>query len=569
MTNSFTFFDDQSFAAQLQDLLGTAQASAQIDPSSEETKSAFADVYNYIYDAITVYDGITSAAGPAPDVDPDVWEWVGGARDVNSNTGFFASFIRQYTEAQYDLRYGADSISQSALDANVQIASNLIASNFAADIISKINDPTAQSQLPDIKSVANDDAGAAASTIFNSNFSPWAGTILFAYLGDTAPLQEWVLNLATHTENGVTYKNLTGTYDLVSIAAVTEQMATVSNSIQAFLNSGELFDTVNGNGLGLIATAGLLSDMRTIATSFFNGAYGLSGNEAGFQFDIGSALPLAPAGSIFSFVGQPNYILGLEGDDTGSHAIQTTAGNDIVNAGPGNDTIIGSTGNDLIDGGTGTDTVSYAGVSGGIVVTEEQVSGTLYTDRLDVTKSAGGLDYLYGVEKVIGTASADTFNLIAPANRIIDGGGETDTVTYAQPVVVDETTGYVWNAAGTGHDTLLNVETVNETAGRIVVGGMAVQVPYAAAADALRDYSAERAGAAAINIDVSDRFTQFGDQLAYFYEATHTVIASVAFGGQAPATTGAPGIDIGFYTTNPLDVVDRDRDPGRLRRAQV
>ena len=153
--------------------------------------------------------------------------------------------------------------------------------------------------------------------------------------------------------------------------------------------------------------------------------------------------------------------MGPEGNDQGivtfdsggsnSESALAYSGNDIVNAGPGNDTIIGSTGNDLIDGATGTDTVSYAGLSGGITVTEEQVSGTLYTDRLDVTKSAGGLDYLYGVEKVIGTASADTFNLISPANRVIGGGGGSgDSVSYALPVTLEAATGLISGHAWDG-----------------------------------------------------------------------------------------------------------------------
>ena len=294
------------------------------------------------------------------------------------------------------------------------------------------------------------------------------------------------------------------------------------------------------------------------------------------------------------------------------------SGDDILLGGAGNDVLYGGKGNDILHGGLWADDLpagfdpagqflnalatdqvdwhSLGGVADGYdTASYANLDEAITFNPVDftVTKQDGGVDHLYSIEKIVGNpiqhdtlsvpgtgtlhetapghfnyngqafelqnftnitgdSNAQTFSLYAPSNHVIDGGGGTDTVTYAQSVVVDETTGHVWNAAGTGRDTLLNV-AVSETAGRIVAGSVAVQAAYGVPLDALRDYSAMRA-AAAINIDVSDRFTHFND-VAYFYEATHTVVASVAFGGQAPAITGVPSIDIGFYTSNPLDVI--------------
>ena len=355
----------------------------------------------------------------------------------------------------------------------MQGASNRVAEFFANSIIQS-------NSLPTLNDIVKLDGGAGVSPVFNgqlhagetytSNYSPWSGTVLFAYLGDGQPFRDWILNLHPVQNSGTEYfKALGGTYDLVSVAAAAH---IVSDSLPGSDVLIQIRDVIDNNSIGRTDTESLLQNLRTEATSFFESAYGLP-NEGRFQ--IGGDLPLCSNTEMvsgFDYLVHPRYILGTEGNDQGivtfdsggsnSESALAYSGNDIVNAGPGNDTIIGSTGNDLIDGATGTDTVSYAGLSGGITVTEEQVSGTLYTDRLDVTKSAGGLDYLYGVEKVIGTASADTFNLISPANRVIGGGGGSgNSVSYALPVTLEAATGLIWDTHGTGRDTLVNFDPSN------------------------------------------------------------------------------------------------------------
>ncbi|MGB4058471.1 MAG: hypothetical protein WBK77_10355 [Alphaproteobacteria bacterium] len=170
---SFPFTSQQ--ASDIQALL----AQAAIDEQTE-LLGAYTPVYDYIFEAIT--DGYgTLFESPKDGVELSVWQWVNGARDVNTGTGFFADFIRDYTKAQYELRYG-----ESLSDTEVQIRSNQIIKAFAEDI-TNADGLNPNHELPTISDTALHDAGAVASTIFNgtlqgvpdytANFSPWAGTV--------------------------------------------------------------------------------------------------------------------------------------------------------------------------------------------------------------------------------------------------------------------------------------------------------------------------------------------------------------------------------------------------------
>ncbi|WP_260687716.1 calcium-binding protein [Pseudomonas sp. AO-1] len=109
-------------------------------------------------------------------------------------------------------------------------------------------------------------------------------------------------------------------------------------------------------------------------------------------------------------------INGTNGADT----LTGTSGDDEINGLAGNDLIRGSAGADKIDGGTGTDTVDYSASADGI--------------NVDIRSNAVGLagiggdaqgDTLSGIEKVIGTAFNDTFNLDT-ATATFEGGAGDD-----------------------------------------------------------------------------------------------------------------------------------------------
>jgi serralysin len=114
--------------------------------------------------------------------------------------------------------------------------------------------------------------------------------------------------------------------------------------------------------------------------------------------------------------------------DGGNDSLSGGNGNDIVNGGPGNDILMGGLGNDTLNGGGGFDEAAYAAATAPI--------------NVDLSLSAGratgahGMDKLRGIEKVTGSAFADTLtgdanaNVLSggPGNDVLRGGAGNDTL---------------------------------------------------------------------------------------------------------------------------------------------
>ncbi|MGB0694185.1 MAG: hypothetical protein ACPGOY_00955 [Rhodospirillaceae bacterium] len=123
-----------------------------------------------------------------------------------------------------------------------------------------------------------------------------------------------------------------------------------------------------------------------------------------------------------------------------------------VTGGSGNDTITGNSGNNALDGGDGTDTISFASETAGITVSLTTGSAT---------GTGIGTDTLANFENIIGGSGDDTFTGNA-ANNSLDGGGGSDTVSYA-----GDTSGLTASLAdgtasgtGIGSDTLTSIENL-------------------------------------------------------------------------------------------------------------
>jgi Ca2+-binding RTX toxin-like protein len=152
--------------------------------------------------------------------------------------------------------------------------------------------------------------------------------------------------------------------------------------------------------------------------------------------------------------------VGGDGDDhfftTGSKSIQ-------LSGGTGDDVFSGSADSegDLFDGGSGLDTVSYAD------------SDTAITIDLSVGSAQGGAaenDVLYSIERVIGTAFADSFTGDDYDNSFeggagadsIDGGEGADTASYESSgaaVSIDLTAGTISGGDAAG-DTFTSIENL-------------------------------------------------------------------------------------------------------------
>ncbi len=141
------------------------------------------------------------------------------------------------------------------------------------------------------------------------------------------------------------------------------------------------------------------------------------------------------------------------GDDN----INCDGADDTVNAGGGNDTVSGGGGNDTIDGGTGSDTLNGDGG-------RDTINGGLGNDTLNGGNGNDTLNGGAGNDTINGGNGNDTIEISLGADTI-DGGDGTDTYdASAAPgdITVNLNAG---TTAGTGGDTLANVENVDGGAG--------------------------------------------------------------------------------------------------------
>ena len=156
-----------------------------------------------------VIGAITDAGGdPLNGVDDAVALWIQGARNVNADQGAFAGYIRDYTARQVQELRSGQSLEPSVLDAT----SDMIAMRFVATLFGALTEPSQDPPatlvgtysalvLPTLSEIGNIDAASAAAGIFKDisglpNYSPWAGTPLFAYFGDGSFLGTGCLRLA-------------------------------------------------------------------------------------------------------------------------------------------------------------------------------------------------------------------------------------------------------------------------------------------------------------------------------------------------------------------------------------
>ncbi|MDP8874569.1 hemolysin, partial [Serratia marcescens] len=388
-------------------------------------------VYAASVDALT---DPNHANQPIQGVDIAVYTWIKGAYGVNSNQGAFAHYIRDQTKLQYELRTGhvPDDWETRIQNASDNIAKNFAKTLFGVDLSSDPNAPLpdappTSAKVPDIHEVGLIDAGAAASEVFTDasstgapNYSPWAGTTLFSYLGDTSFFTEWVA-----TNDTSPFKIESGTYDLIAAAQVSMQMKNLSYVVETLL-AGEVPTYLTTLGIGH-ETIRLAAEA---ARDFYTESYGSSVTGGGSiipgKLDIGSAI----FNDIADVLSTPNlYRVGTLYDDDftlafGNIAVNTGSGDDTISVPRGWQNNAGNYGWTVIDGGSGHDTVDYSSLSHGVNL-KFDAQGS-YGGRGVVEKNGIGLygfkDGLYNIEAVKLTDFKDnvTFNdrVLTPANGL-------------------------------------------------------------------------------------------------------------------------------------------------------
>lgn len=147
--------------------------------------------------------------------------------------------------------------------------------------------------------------------------------------------------------------------------------------------------------------------------------------------------------------GGDDWLMGGKGLDTllgghGNDILGGGASRDVIKAGPGNDTILLSLGMDRIHGGRGVDTLDASHAKGGIMV------NVMYLDLFErrmpadsVTLSDGTFQMIYGVENLIGTRFADTFQTQATGAQLLGAGGDDTVWAWGEQITV---------RGGKGHD---------------------------------------------------------------------------------------------------------------------
>lgn len=96
-------------------------------------------------------------------------------------------------------------------------------------------------------------------------------------------------------------------------------------------------------------------------------------------------------------------------------------GDDVLVGGSGDDVLAGGAGDDSLQGGAGLDTADYSTAAAGVFVTLDQAQPSATND------GDGGVDTLFGIENLTGSAFNDVLLGNAGAN-VLTGGAGSDTL---------------------------------------------------------------------------------------------------------------------------------------------
>lgn len=348
-------------------------------------------------------------------VDSAAWVFLNGVDKVNANdtSSGFNIFIREYSKAQYELRYGETS--ETTLNQYVQNASNAIARSIVLDVLGIENDnetPVPPFIIPSASDIAQQDAQGAAATMFAiggnnaEQISGWAGNPLFLLLGVDEPYKFNILHETGGTPSGETYDILAM---LVAMRAAAIEVGFFDSGI--IFSEQTVFDlledvatnifpsAVENTALGLLNIASIAS----ATVDVLENAYGVD------WWDTLTELALG------------DFYVGTFGDDSaigGSSDAGLFADDELIHAGAGDDTLIGGTGRDIIDGGSGVDAIDYSASDNALVIDlQEQYS---------IVDSALK-DKIFNIENVIGSGYADLIYGNA-GNNVLNGGGGDDII---------------------------------------------------------------------------------------------------------------------------------------------
>ena len=150
-------------------------------------------------------------------------------------------------------------------------------------------------------------------------------------------------------------------------------------------------------------------------------------------------------------------------DSNTSNLIIGSDANDIIDGKGGNDFLIGGAGYDDLYGGEGFDTANYSTSTDAIhaYIGNGPTYDVVYDGIL--VNGYDSDDYLFSIEKIIGSDANDNFDIYSSyfTGIEIDGGAGDDTVTYKEDISYDARNGgdSIW--AGVGQATLAGIENIS------------------------------------------------------------------------------------------------------------
>ncbi|VAW13987.1 hypothetical protein MNBD_ALPHA11-1153, partial [hydrothermal vent metagenome] len=274
-------------------------------------------------------------------------------------------------------------------------------------------------------------------------------------------------------------------------------------------------DTINGGGGDDVVIGGAGADNLDGGADVDTLDYSASGAGVTINLASNSAAGGDAAGDIIS-----NFenVTGSTSADNlvgngGSNVLTGGAGDDILNGGAGDDSLIGGADDDTLIGGAGADSLDGGS---GIDIADYSASGSGVTVNLDGSASAGGDaagDTLTSIERVIGSAFADTLNG-SVANETLEGGAGDDILN-----------------GGAGNDTLVGGAD-NDT----LIGGAGADSLDGGSGIDIADYSASSAG---VNVNMDGTISTGGDAAG----DTLTSIEQVTGSAFADTLSGTGGVD--------------------------
>ncbi|MDQ1195402.1 cadherin domain-containing protein [Agrobacterium sp. SORGH_AS 787] len=232
---------------------------------------------------------------------------------------------------------------------------------------------------------------------------------------------------------------------LTGDAGDNELHGNAGDDILAGAGGADLLDGGDGND-----TADYSASQSAIAVDLAAGV-GSAGDATGDRLvSIESVIGSAFADTIRGSAGS-DTLKGGDGNDT----LDGRGGDDVLQGGNGDDILIGGSGADQLDGGAGVDTADYSGSAVGITIN--------LATGINTGGDAQG-DTLISIEKIVGSAFADTMTGGAGDDIFLGGSGDDQLIGGAGNDRLEGGDGNDVLMGGAGSDTLIGgagVDTAN------------------------------------------------------------------------------------------------------------